>query len=237
MSSENYIHTAIREKILAQPDIILKDEDLMRALTNANEKARGSNIVDIRGLAMERLERRLDRLEETHKTVIAAAYENLSGINQIQRAILRMMEALDFPTFLIDLEDDVCEILRLEYIGLLFETRKRDVERLRESLAESNIIKFVPAGFIDNYITLGRNVPIRDVVLRAVSTHIDEIYGNDLSIVGSEALLKLSFGTGRMPGMLVLAAKDPHQFSPNKGTDLLSFFAGVFERIMRQWLV
>ena len=52
----------------------------------------GGNIVDIRGIAMERLEHRLDRLEDTHRSVIAAAYENLAGTNQIHRAILRMMD-------------------------------------------------------------------------------------------------------------------------------------------------
>ena len=41
---------------------------------------------------------------------------------------------------------------------------------------------------------------------------------------------------GRLPGMLVLGAEDPHQFKPNQGTDLLAFFGGVFERAMRRWL-
>jgi len=36
--------------------------------------------------------------------------------------------------------------------------------------------------------------------------------------------------------MLALGAEDPHQFRPNQGTDLLGFFAGVFERAMRRWL-
>ena len=71
MSRDYNLGNKLREKILAKPDIILNDEELMRALTNANEKTKGSNIVDIRGLAMDRLERRLDRLEETHKIVIA----------------------------------------------------------------------------------------------------------------------------------------------------------------------
>ncbi|MEO0391081.1 MAG: DUF484 family protein, partial [Pseudomonadota bacterium] len=52
----------------------------------------------------------------------------------------------------------------------------------------------------------------------------------------SEACLKLDFGTGRLPGLLVMGAEDPHMFSPAQGTDLLSFFAGVFERQMRRWL-
>ncbi|MCP3882222.1 MAG: DUF484 family protein, partial [Sulfitobacter sp.] len=48
--------------------------------------------------------------------------------------------------------------------------------------------------------------------------------------------LKLNFGAGRLPGLLILGSEDPHMFSPQQGTDLLGFFAGVFERTMRRWL-
>ena len=71
----------LRERIITRPDVILEDKDLMKALIEANERAMGGNIVDLRGIAMERLEARLDRLEDTHRSVIAAAYENLAGTN------------------------------------------------------------------------------------------------------------------------------------------------------------
>ena len=51
----------LRERIITRPDVILEDKDLMKALIEANERAMGGNIVDLRGIAMERLEARLDR--------------------------------------------------------------------------------------------------------------------------------------------------------------------------------
>ena len=54
--------------------------------------------------------------------------------------------------------------------------------------------------------------------------------------IRSEACLKLDLGEGRLPGLLVLGAEDPHMFHPQQGTDLMTFFAGVFERAMRRWL-
>jgi len=228
MSGKSDLDTDLRKKILARPNVILDDKDLMRALVGAKEEAMGGNIVDIRGIAMERLEHRLDRLEDTHRSVIAAAYENLAGTNQIHRAILRMMDPLDFPSFLSNLDEDVREILRVEYVALFLETRKRDTRSFESVLGAHNIVKLVPAGFVDTYLTLGRNTPVRDVILREIPRQSDSIY--------AEALMRLKFGAGRLPGMLVLGAEDPHQFSPHQGTDLLAFFAGVFERIMRRWL-
>ena len=78
MSSSPKLEDTLREAILARPDAVLDDKDLMHALIAANEKSMGGNIIDLRGIAMERLESRLDRLEDTHRTVIAAAYENLA---------------------------------------------------------------------------------------------------------------------------------------------------------------
>ncbi|HBB82017.1 MAG TPA: DUF484 domain-containing protein, partial [Sulfitobacter sp.] len=69
MSSSPKIDDALREAIISAPDVILDDSDVMQALIAANEKAMGGNIVDLRGIAMERLETRLDRLEDTHRSV------------------------------------------------------------------------------------------------------------------------------------------------------------------------
>ncbi len=122
MSSTPKIEDDMREKIISQPDVILEDRDLMRALIAANEKTMGGNIVDLRGIAMERLEARLDRLEDTHRSVIAAAYDNLAGTNQVHRAILRMLDPVEFEGFLHDLGGEVADILRVDAVRLVLET-------------------------------------------------------------------------------------------------------------------
>ena len=65
---------ALREGILSNPDVILGDDQLMRALLAADRRAAlGRNVVDLRGVLVDRLEERLDRLEGTHREVLAAA--------------------------------------------------------------------------------------------------------------------------------------------------------------------
>jgi uncharacterized protein YigA (DUF484 family) len=224
----------LREKIISEPDMILDDIDVMKALIAANEKTSGGNIVDLRGIAMDRLEDRLDRLEDTHRGVIAAAYENLAGTNQIHRAILRMMDPLDFEAFLRDLGGEVCDILRVDAVKLLLETKVEDDDPVVRKLGD--VLVTAEPGFIDTYLTFGRNIPTRAVTLRQVAPDTDIIYGAETGFIHSEACLKLDFGPGRLPGLLIFGAEDPHMFKPTQGTDLLSFFAGVFERTMRRWL-
>jgi uncharacterized protein YigA (DUF484 family) len=234
MSTKPVIDDSLREKIIAEPDVILDDTDLMRALVAANERALGSNIVDLRGVAMERLETRLDRLEDTHRSVIAAAYENLAGTNQVHRAILRMLEPTSFEAFLRDLSGPVAEVLRVDCIKLVLETAQTDDDPVLKRLG--GVLSVAHAGYIQDYLTDGRNIPQRQVTLRQVHEGDLQIYGEEAGFVRSEACMTLDFGPNRLPGMLVLGSEDPHQFSPQQGTDLLGFFAGVFERTMRRWL-
>lgn len=234
MSSTPQIDDTLRERIIAQPDVILEDQDLMRALIAANERAMGGNIVDLRGIAMERLEARLDRLEDTHRSVIAAAYENLAGTNQVHRAILRMLDPVEFESFIKDLGGEVAEILRVDSVKLVLETVQDDSDPAIKRLGD--VLSVAEPGFIKSYLTNGRNSNPRQVTLRQIQEGDARIYGQDANFVRSEACLLLDFGEGRLPGMLAMGAEDPHQFSPQQGTDLLAFFAGVFERAMRRWL-
>ncbi|GGL59583.1 DUF484 family protein [Wenxinia marina] len=233
MSSIPQLDAGLRDRIIADPDAVLEDADIMRALVAANERALGHNIVDLRGIAMERLEARLDRLEDTHRSVIAAAYDNLAGTNQIHRAILRLLDANRFEVFLRDLATEVAMILRVDAMRLVLEGPDEGdpaLERL------GNVLAVRPAGFIEDYVAHGRPNALRQVTLRQVQPADGRLYGERHASIRSEACLLLDFGPNTVPGMLAMGSEDPHLFSPQQGTDLLAFFTGVFERAMRRWL-
>ena len=235
MSNTPLMEPHLRDRIIADPELLLEDQDIMRALVSANEKSLGGNIVDLRGIAMERLEARLDRLEDTHRSVIAAAYENLAGTNQIHRAVLRLMDATKFEVFLHDLAGDVADTLRVDVMKLVLESESagEDDPAIRQL---GNVLSVGQPGFCGDYITRGRDIAVRQVTLRQVQAQDEAVYGDKADYIRSEACLKLDFGPGCLPGMLVMGSEDPHLFTPQQGTDLLTFFAGVFERSMRRWL-
>ena len=150
------------------------------------------------------------------------------------RAVLRMMEARDFDTFLADLAGDVADTLRVDALRLIVESeRPQDAKGLE---AVSDVLRVTPVGTVDDYVAQGRAVTERVVTLRQVIADEDGFYGGMTSYIRSEACLKLDLGTGNLPGMLIMGSEDPHHFTPQHGTDLLTFFAGVFERALRRWL-
>jgi uncharacterized protein YigA (DUF484 family) len=225
-----------RDRILADPDLVLDDRDLMRALIAANDRQMGGNIVDMRGIAMERLEHRLDRLEDTHRSVIAAAYDNLAGTNQLHRAILTLLDQSDFTAFLQALGTDVAGTLRVDRVRLVLESAEATATAAPHVQKLEDVLTLVAPGFVEAYITGGRDVPHRQVALRPVGAGSAAIFGADTAWIKSEAVMVLDLGPGRLPALLVMGSEDPHQFRPSHGTDLLTFFTGVFERLMRRWL-
>ena len=128
----------------------------------------------------------------------------------------------------------MAEILRVDAIALVLESAQTGrTDAIRQM---SSVLRVGEPGFVDGYLTQGRGGHARQVTLRQVQDAPERVFGEAAGWVRSEACLRLDLGTGRLPGMLALGAEDPHQFTPQHGTDLLAFFAGVFERSMRHWL-
>lgn len=220
---------AIRARLLSEPALILSDRDLMRALVAAREAELGENVIDIRGRAMEALEHRLDRLESAHESVISAAYENQAGTQTIHRAVLSLLEPVDFASFLEALETDVAPVLRVETLRLVMESAES-----APVAGDGGPLVVVPAGSVGRIIAAGRKAPRGDdIVLRRASAETRGIHGTE---VASEALLPLDLGPGTRPALLVMGSLDPSRFSPAQATDLLRFFAQVLRLVLIGWL-
>lgn len=221
MSAE--LDAETRDRLLADPGVILADRDLMRALVEAREAEIGENVIDIRGRAMQALESRLDRLESQHESVIAAAYDNQSGTAVVHRAVIGLLEAVDLEDFVASLQAEIAPLLRVETLRLLVEDDPA-IPDLPQDVAVA------PQGAIARIVSAGRRAPRGDdIVLRAASPITQPIHGR---AVASEALLPLDLGARHPRAMLLMGSADPQRFMPAHGTDLLRFFGQVFRLVL-----
>ncbi len=230
--------TALRQRILADPGLVLDDEEVMTALLTATDLCHGLNVVDLRDVALARLEERHARMVETHRMVLAAAYENIAGTRRIQRAILALLEPLDFTTFITSLGTGIAATLGVESVRLVLESSAAgsDGDPLTDLSSISETVRIMPPGSVEAEMTGGRNVHPGPIVLRQLASAHEALHGQKAEWIKSEALIRLDLGAGRLPAMLVLGAEDPHKFRPGQGTELLEFFGKAFERILRRWL-
>lgn len=212
-----------REQLLADPSLILDDRDLMRALVGAREAEIGANVIDIRGRAMEVLETRLDRLEEQHESVIAAAYDNQAGMAVVHRAVTGLLETSDLQEFVASLQSEIAPLLRIESLRLLVES----TPSIPGLPAEVDLVE---EGMIEKLVTAGRRAPRGDdIILRGA---VDITAAHHSHPVQSEALLPLDLGARRPRALLLIGSADAARFVPSHGTDLLRFFGQVFRLVL-----
>lgn len=231
---------AARAAILADPEALLGDPELVQALLKAHEEEEASRrkVIDLRGALLNRLESRLGRLEETHRTVVSAAYDNLAVTDSIHRAVLAVLTPTTFEGVLDALAGDIPAILGVDGARLCVEADAA----VRPDAPEPPLVALSP-GAVARYMALDlgegaeEDGPERPVALRATGPEAALIFGPDGVAMGSEALVRLDLGEGAGKGMLAFGARDAERFGPDQAGDLLEFFGAVMALVARRWLV
>jgi uncharacterized protein len=218
----------IRSLIVADPDLVLEDHQVMRRLVGERNGER--QVVDLRDRLVQRLELRLDKLVQHHRTVVAAAYENVAGTQQVHRAVLSLIEPPDLFAFLYRLTHEVPRMLGLEDARLCLES---DVAQAAPAEGFGDLhgrVLALPEGTVADYMALD-GAEAGPVVLREAGAEAELVFG-EANPVQSEALMRLDLAGSA--GMLAFGSSDPRKFDPAHGTDLLVFLCAAVERLLVQ---
>ncbi len=181
----------LREEILAKAHEILNDETLLRALIEASDKNLGSKIVDLRSVAMQKMDGELKKLKRSNQQVIATAYENLVGMKQVHQVVLKSLEQNNFDEFITNLDTEACNILRVDCIKIGLETHSSLHKNEKYVSKLSKLLDLYPVNFVDTYISQGENNNTDDVILRPTPKGSEQLYGKVSKNLKSEGCIKL----------------------------------------------
>ena len=226
----------LREEILAKAHEILNDETLLRALIEASDQNLGNKIVDIRSVAMKKMDGELKKLKRSNQQVIATAYENLVGMKQVHQVVLKSLEQNNFDEFITNLSTEGCDILRVDCIRLGLETHSSLQNNKNNGSNLSKLLDLYPVNFVDTYISQGKHNGTDEVVLRPTPKGSDQLYGKNSKNLKSEGCIKLKIGNEKFTGILALASNEKEKFTAQQGVELLKFMGSVFERRISHWL-
>ena len=226
----------LREEILAKAPEILNDETLLRALIGASDKNLGSKIVDLRSVAIQKMDGELKKLKRSNQQVIATAYENLVGMKQVHQVVLKSLEQNNFDEFVTNLNTEACDVLRVDCIKLGLETHSLLQNTEKNGSKLSKLLDLYPVNFVDTYISQGENNGSDDIILRPIPKGSEQLYGKISKNLRSEGCIKLKIGNEKIVGILALASKEREKFTAQQGVELLKFMGSVFERRISHWL-
>ena len=233
---EESVVEAARTFILCNPEFVLGDAELMRALLSASEDST-RQITDLRSVHIERMEKRLGMLREAHRDVVDAVWDSVAGVEQAQHAALALLDAKTFGQFLETLVSDLPELLHVEIARLCFEgaeTRRAVVSRSAAAAKAGRELAVIEAGGVEG--RLPARATGATVRFRNEGPAEPELFGDEAKRLKSEALIALDLGDAAGPGLLALGSTDPERFHERQEADPLMFLGGVVERLLRDWL-
>ena len=186
----------------------------------------GEGVVDLQQYMVEHLRDELAEVAAARDELVVTGRNNLSAQARVHKAILALLAARSFEHFIETLATDLAVILDLDVVTIGVERNGQDAARARTAGVYS-----LEPGTVDRLIGPGQNIE-----LRARVAGDEAIFGPGTGLVASDALLRLSISSTTPTALLALGSRQPNQFHPGQGTELLNFLARVVESCIRGWL-
>jgi hypothetical protein len=130
----------IRKRILQDPEALLNDREVMRALISASSSNTPTNVIDLKSVVLKRLEGRVEEIEGQNSNIISAAYKNISTTFRVHSAILEALEPKTFSEFLNFLKTDWANTLNIDTARLCLEApsiSQNDIPQLQMEFGPS----------------------------------------------------------------------------------------------------
>ena len=204
------------------PDFLDHNPELLDSIAPAS----APGVVDLRHYMVERLRDELTEMSSLRDEMVVTGRTNLAAQARVHKAIQALLAARSFEHFIETLTTDLAVIIDLDVVALGVEQNGEDATRVRTPGVYS-----LETGTVDRLIG-----PSQAVALRATVEGDAMIFGPGAGLVASDALLRLSISSTTPTALLALGSREPGQFHPGQGTELLSFLARVVENCIRGWL-
>jgi uncharacterized protein len=190
----------------------------------SSDKPQAANVVDFQVEALGRMRTKMARLDEEHAQLLAFARGNQGATAQVQTAVLAALDADSFEHLIHIVTADWVDILGLDGVVVLLETGNQHMR------ATASGIQLMKSGDI------AKLMPGDAPVILESTPNGAPAFGPVASLVGSQALIRLSLAKPLPNGVLALGSRQDHSFEGVASTALLTFLGAVLERCLTRWM-
>jgi uncharacterized protein YigA (DUF484 family) len=218
---------AVAAYLRRHPDFLVEHPDLA-AVLRPPARQLGERVVDLQSFIVERLRADVSRLKLTQRKLIATSRNNLVSQGRVHSAVVALVGARSFESFIQIVTEELAGMLDVDAIGFGVEASRPEET---PGVSSTSNVMILPAG------TVAELVGDQDVMLRADVIGDLRVFGEAAaSLVRSDALVRLRLGEGAPPALLALGARRPGIFHPGQGNELIVFLSQVIELTLRAWL-
>ncbi len=214
---------AVAAYLRAHPDFLAEHPDLLAALVPEQHK-REDGTLDLQAYLIQRQREQIQALQAEREELVALHRDNLASQSRIHDVVLKLINAASFQELVQICTGDMTVLMDLDAAVLGVADPEDGVAR-----TTAGGLRLIPSGAIEEL--LGEH----NVALLDDKAGHPAIFGQAAGIVRSAALVRLEAGDGA-DGLLAFGAREPGQFQPGQGTELLSFLARALEAAIRTQL-
>lgn len=227
-------HQQVAAYLKENPQFLAEHPDLFEVLTPP-EQQHGRGVIDFQYYAIDHLRRGMRKMKDRFNGLVVSARENLSVQQQVQRAVVSVIQARTLEELLEVLTTDLMTWFDVDVVRLAMES---DMAGLYETYYhEENYsgICFVPNGTA-NAVLLGEKVRLIADTQAEPPIGFEMLFADCSSLVRSTALVRLDLPTIRRPAVLAFGVRHADRFHPQQGGELLSFLGEVMSIMLDRCL-
>lgn len=214
----------VRAYLLDHPDFLADNDDILGALVPPSCVRGVDKVEDFQRYMLARLQDHFLAIKGEHDDLLDLMQEQMQRQNRLSSAVLNLMDAPDFQSFLQAASDDLALQMDHEASALFLEAPHG---------VESGVygaLTLVPVGFIES------RMGGREIILEEKKNAEPALYGDNDVAVRSHALIRLSISNLLPPAMLALGHADPFYYATGLATEQIEFLGAVIERCFHKWL-
>ena len=218
--SADQVATYLRQ----HPNFLVEHPALLDIL-EAPEQDHGEGVIDLQQAMLQRLRAEVDNLTDARDALVVTGRSNLNTQARTHDAVLSILGARSFEQFIHTITTDLAVKLDLDVATIAVEQSDDSVQ----AMPAKGIFQLDEG-------TLEELLGTAPMLLRENIAGDPEIFGPAAGLVQSDALIRLSISAQAPKVLLALGSRQPDQFHPGQGTELLNFLAKVLECSFRTWL-
>ena len=206
-------------------DFLIRHPDLIEVLETPRRDC-GDGVADLQLFMVARLRKEISDVKSERDALVLIGRTNLAAQARVNRAVLALLAARSFEHLIEIATTDLAVMLDLDVVNLAVEQSSQQIPPVRLG----GVIQ-LEQDTVDAVIGPGRQI-----VLCSDIKGDPAIFGAAAGLVRSAALIRLTISHKTPSAMLALASRQPEQFHPGQGTELMTFLARALEQCIRVWL-
>lgn len=217
------------------PQFLAEHPELFEVLVPP-EQQHGRGVIDFQYYAIDNLRRGMRKMKDRFQGLVTSARENLSVQQQVQRAVVSLVQARTLEDLLEVLTTDLVRWFDVDIVRLAMES---DMAGLYETYYhEDNYsgICFVPNGTA-NAVLLGESVRLIGDTQGEPPIGFEMLFADCSNLVRSCALVRLELPTVKRPAILAFGVRHADRFHPHQGGELLGHLGEVMSIILDRCLI